>query len=390
VPVTAKQPDALELSTVPDELLSIMIGAPRAGFRISTRLRQMADAPLIWIVVLNWNGLNDTLTCIESLQHVHYKQRRVVIVDNGSTDGSVDALRTARSRLDFELIETGMNLGYSGGNNAGIRHALDRGAEFILILNNDTVVDPMVLDELVNAADDHPEVGCFGPWVFYMHDPRRLWWAGAAWSSNGLAFTCPGRGRLADEVSPERASADAIVGAALFFRASVPRRIGLLDERFFLCNEEYDWCCRARRAGFQCLTVPTARVWHKVSASFGGAASPLNNYFDIRNKLLFAEKNASPLELLRLLGRGIRRLWPPLRLDRRPGVPTLKALLWACTSHLHDWSRKRRDPQEIAHRRAVFDYVTRRFGDCPPEVRVLNDAWTGNRAQAAASGRFTS
>jgi GT2 family glycosyltransferase len=340
-------------------------------------------SPLIWIVVLNWNGLSDTLACLESLQDVRYKPCRVVVVDNGSTDGSVDALRTAQSRLKFEIIEAGRNFGYAGGNNLGIRYALDHEADFVFILNNDTTVDTMVLDELVKAAEEHPETGCFGPWVFYMHDPRRLWWAGAAWSTRALAFTCPGRGRLADDVSPERARADAIVGAALFFRASVPREIGLLDERFFLCNEEYDWCCRARRAGFQCLTVPTAHVWHKVSASFGGAASPLINYFDIRNKLLFTEKNASRLELLRLLLRGIRRFWPPLHVERRPGVSMLKAVFWGCRSHLRDWPRRLHDPQEIAHRRAVRDYVGRRFGDCPPEVRALNDGWVVARAQGS-------
>jgi hypothetical protein len=350
----------------------------------------MVSLPSVWIVVLNWNGLTDTLACIGSLRELKYRNHRVVVIDNGSTDGSVSALRGARSRLEFELIEAGANLGYAGGNNLGIRYAIDRSADFVLILNNDTIVDPMLLDELLKAAGDYPEAGCFGPWVLYMHDPKRLWWAGAAWSSKGLAFTCPGRGHLVDEVAPERASADAIVGAALFFRASVPARIGLLDERFFLCNEEYDWCCRARRAGFHCLTVPTARVWHKVSASFGGVASPLINYFDIRNKLLFVEKNASRVELLRLLGRGIRRLWPPLRLEKQPGVPVMKSLFWACRSHLLDWERKRNDPQEIAHRCAVRDYIIRRFGDCPPELRALNDVWAAARGQTAVSAPYRS
>ena len=102
----------------------------------------MANARSVWIVVLNWNGLSDTLACVQSLQQLHYPERRIVVVDNGSTDGSIDALRGARSSTGFELIETERNLGYAGGNNVGIRHALDNGAEFILVLNNDAVVDP--------------------------------------------------------------------------------------------------------------------------------------------------------------------------------------------------------------------------------------------------------
>src|SRR6266498_5374030 len=117
----------------------------------------MTRRPSVWIVVLNWNGQADTLACLESLQQLHYAERRVVVVDNGSTDGSVDALRSAGSRLAMEIIEAGTNLGYAGGNNLGIRYALDRGADFILILNNDTTVDPLLLDELLAVANRRPD-----------------------------------------------------------------------------------------------------------------------------------------------------------------------------------------------------------------------------------------
>ena|ERR1700681_3309672 len=149
----------------------------------------MANAPSVWIVVLNWNGLSDTLACLESLQRLHYPERRIVVVDNCSTDGSVDGLRRAAAPPTIDIIEAGTNLGYAGGNNLGIRYALDRGADFILVLNNDTTADPMLVNELVAAADRHPEAGCFGPWIFYMHDPERLWFAGAAWASDSFAFT---------------------------------------------------------------------------------------------------------------------------------------------------------------------------------------------------------
>ena len=346
----------------------------------------MTQPPSVWIVVLNWNGLADTLACLRSLQGLHFAARRVIVVDNGSTDRSVEGIRGSDLSASIEIIETGRNCGFAGGNNLGIRHALEQGADFVLVLNNDTIVDPMLLDELVAAAEQHPEVGCFGPWIFYMDDPERLWFAGAAWSSEALSFTWPGKGRTASEMPLEPTRTDYVCGAALFFRASVARRIGLLDERFFLVYEESDWCYRARRAGFGCISVPRARLWHKVGASFGNEDSPLRTYFSTRNKLLWTERNGTRTELLRMLRRGLRRLHPAFAVDRGSGTPWHKALLWACAAYKREWSRKRRDLNEAAHRRGVLDYLFRRFGDCPPEVREWTRSWVTSQGLARGQG----
>ena len=349
-----------------------------------------AKPPSIWIVILNWNGLTDTLGCLESLQHLHYAAHRIVVVDNGSTDGSAEALRRTVSHPPIEIIEAGRNLGYAGGNNLGIRYGLDHGADFILVLNNDTTVDPMLLDELLGAADRHPEAGCFGPWIFYMHDPDRLWFMRSEWDAALSAFTAPGKGRFASELAHESISTEYVCGAALFFRANVARQVGLLDERFFLVYEDSDWCFRARRAGFECVTVPTARVWHKIGTSFGSEASPLRTYFSTRNKLLWAEKHVSRREWWRILRAALRRLYPALRMDWIAARSTFKALLWAVAAYTRDWSRKLNDPQEIAHRRGIFDYVLRRFGDCPPKVRALTAAWANTQGASAAPRRVAS
>ena len=342
----------------------------------------MTGRPSVWIVVLNWNGQTDTLACLESLQQLHYAERRVVVVDNGSTDGSVDALRSAGSRLAIEIIEAGTNLGYAGGNNLGIRYALDRGADFILILNNDTTVDAMLLDELMEAAERHPEAGCFGPWFFYMDEPDRLWFTRSEWSPAVSAFTAPGKGRLACELLDEPTTTEYVCGAALFFRGDIARQIGLLDERFFLVYEDSDWCFRARRAGFECVVVPSAHVWHKIGTSFGSEASPLRTYFSTRNKLLWAEKNVSRREWWGMLRGALRGLYPRLSIDRPAAVPLHRALLWTVNGFVREWTRKLHDPQEVAHRRGVFDYVFRRFGNCPPEIRALTQAWISAREKA--------
>jgi GT2 family glycosyltransferase len=307
-------------------------------------------------------------------------------VDNGSTDGSAAALRAEASDNSFALIESTTNLGYAGGNNLGMRHALEHGADFILVLNNDTVVDPMLLDELLSASDRHPEAGCFGPWIFYMHDPDRLWFTRSDWSSELSAFTAPGKGLLAAELAQTPTSTEYVCGAALFFRSEVARKIGLFDERFFLVYEDSDWGFRARRAGFECMAVPSARVWHKVGTSFGSEASPLRTYFSVRNKLLWAEVNATRPELLRILRSAARRLFPGVALDGRSGIPLHKTLLWASTGFVREWSRKLHDPQEIAHRQGVLDYVFRRFGDCPPKIRALAQVWAAARGPAATPG----
>jgi GT2 family glycosyltransferase len=338
----------------------------------------------VCVVVLNWNGLADTLVCLESLRHLHYTAHRVVVVDNGSSDDSLGGLRRAGALSAAEVIDAGSNLGYAGGNNLGIRYALDHGADFVLVLNNDTTVDPMLLDELIAAAERNPAAGCFGPWIFYMHEPERLWFTQTAWAPADSAFTAPGKGRLASELPQESTPTEYACGAALFFRAGVARQIGLFDERFFLVYEDADWCARARRAGFECVTVPSARVWHKIGTSFGSEASPLRTYFSIRNKLLWAEKNLSRREWWQILRGALRRLYPVPRMDRDAGsIP--KAVLWAFSGYVREWLRKAHDPQEIAHRCGVRDYVLRRFGDCPRKIRMVTDTWARTRSAPASA-----
>ena len=345
------------------------------------------NSPSVSIVVLNWNGLTDTRTCVQSLRPFRYAKAQ-------------DCRRRQRfdRRLGRSLADRGIrswhrparsdrNLGYAGGNNLGIRYALDHGADFILVLNNDTTVDPMLLDELLGAASRFPEAGCFGPWIFYMHDPERLWCTRSEWASadSGLSRP-PEKGSLPPSCHSPRQAPSTSAERPCFSAPTSPSTIGLFDERFFLVYEDSDWCYRARRAGFECMTVPSARVWHKVGTSFGSEDSPLRTYFSMRNKLLWAEKNATRSELFRMLRGALRRLLPGVGLDRRAGIPAHKALLWAGTGFAREWSRKLHDPQEVAHRQAVLDYVFRRFGDCPPKIRALAQAWAAARSAMTPGG----
>ena len=247
--------------------------------------RNSVRAPPVIIVVLNWNGLADTLACLESLSQLDYPCYRVVVVDNGSTDRSVSAIREQFPAVT--IIETGENLGFAGGNNVGLRHALRQGADYALLLNNDTEVAPDFLSLLVKAAETDPQVGMAGPTIYYYDRPEVIWSAGGEidWRRGctrmvGLDERDDGQfGRAPREV-------DFVTGCAVLVRATVLRQAGLLDERFFMYYEEVEWCVRTRRAGFRIVRVPQAHVWHKIAPG-AQADSPRVHYYMTRNRLLF-------------------------------------------------------------------------------------------------------
>jgi GT2 family glycosyltransferase len=240
--------------------------------------------PKVAIVILNWNGKEETIECLESVSKIDYPLFEIVVVDNGSTDGSADAIRELFG--DIAIIANEENLGYTGGNNVGIRHALTEGFDYVCILNNDTVVDRNFLRLLVDAAEADPKVGIVGPTIYYFDKPNTIWSAGGRidWSRGlpslrGLDETDEGQYRETTEV-------DYVTGSAMLVRLTMANDIGLLDPRFFMYFEEVDWCVRATGAGFKILHVPTARVWHRISVE-AQLASPRIAYYMTRNHLLF-------------------------------------------------------------------------------------------------------
>lgn len=255
-----------------------------------------ATSPRVSVVVLNWNGKNDTLECINSLSKLSYDNYEIVLVDNGSTDGSAEAFSSNRGA--FVFLQNEDNLGFSEGNNVGIRDALARGSEYILLLNNDTVIDKNALTHLIQAAESNPDIGIVGPKILFYHDPERIWFAGGVLDFiEGSSHR--GGGRLDDGSFDEAAEADYITGCALLIKAEVIKEIGLMSNDYFLLFEETDWCLRAKNSGYRILYVPEARVFHKCSASFGRSAKsnwvrpPSWVYYYVRNNLLLIRKHLS-------------------------------------------------------------------------------------------------
>lgn len=340
---------------------------------------QTAARQDVAIVVLNWNGRADTLDCLDSLVRLCTPGCRVIAADNGSGDSSVAAIRRAHPGID--VLENGANLGFAAGNNTAIRRALDAGAEFVFLLNNDTVVDPSIVDAFIEAAARMPQAGVFGAKIYYHADPQRLWYAGGYWDEKTLSFNEHGAGEIDEGQYDELTETDWVIGCAMFVRAEVFRKVGLLEPKFFLNNEEVDFCSRVRRAGYTCAYVPQAKLWHKVSVSFGGEDSPLKEYFSARNRLLWAQRNAPVGVRWRIYARSmlalVRRYARPLLGRTVVGALTPKAWWWAVRAAFAD-------PRNRAASMGVRDFWLRRFGDCPDKVRDLARQWSARRAQHAA------
>ncbi len=243
----------------------------------------------ITIIVLNWNGHKDTVECVESLLKIKNPKCEILIVDNGSNDGSERILRERFPELTF--IQTGKNLGFAGGANAGIRHALKKGAEYVILLNNDTIVDPDFAGELIKAAEGFKDAGILCSKVYFYDRPDVIWYAGAGFNSwlgwgrmRGYNLRDDGRFDRTEETGRP-------CGCSLMVTREFCEKTGLLDEEYFCYCEDMDWGMRAKKNGFKVLYVPSSKAWHKASRATGGASTGISLYYTVRNTLKCLDKN---------------------------------------------------------------------------------------------------
>ncbi|MBI2143981.1 glycosyltransferase family 2 protein [Candidatus Woesearchaeota archaeon] len=247
--------------------------------------------PFVDIILLNWNNYELTKDCLESLEEVAYSSFRTIVVDNGSAS-DVPKLKALRKKgFSFTLIENSKNLGFAEGNNVGIRHALGGKADYLLLLNNDTVVHPDFLSCLVAEAEKDKKTGIASPLIYYYDEPKRVWYGGARfnfWHGDArhehLNETDTGQFGTARETGYGS-------GCAMLVRREVFEKTGVLDAFFFIYYEETDFCTRARMKGYAIKLVPEAKIWHKVSASTQ-KASPFMIRQNTRNRLIFMRKNS--------------------------------------------------------------------------------------------------
>ncbi len=255
----------------------------------------------VGVVVLNYNGWENTLECVESLKRCrkYFRDVDIIVIDNNSTDGSQAHLAKLR---DVSLILNNENLGYSGGNNIGIKSALISKCEYVLIINNDTYVNELFLKNIFKSKERYaissPKI-YFAP-GFEFHKDRYsktdlgkvIWYAGGQIDWSNIIGMHIGVDEVDTGQFNEKKKIDFATGACMLVKKEVFEKIGMFDEKYFLYLEDMDFCVRAKKAGFKITYIPQATVWHKNAAASGGSGSHLQDYYITRNRLLFAFKFA--------------------------------------------------------------------------------------------------
>lgn len=264
--------------------------------------------PKIGIVILNWNGWRDTLDCLTCIRGLNYPAEliEVVIVDNGSNDESVAQLR---QQPDVTLLELPSNVGFAAGNNAGIRHVLAKGCDYVLVLNNDTLVSLDFLMPLVQVFSRDPIAGLVSPKIRYKDTPERLWFAGGKFREPRLIGEMTGCGELDQGQYNQARVVDYAVGCCMLIKRAVFEQIGYLDERFFFYHEDVDFSYRATSAGFSVWYQPESAIMHKVSESTKGDL-PRRAFLEAQSRVVFFAKHVSGTQLCAVIG------WEVLRLIR--------------------------------------------------------------------------
>jgi GT2 family glycosyltransferase len=256
--------------------------------------------PKVYVIIVTWNRADAVVRCVLSQNLLTYPNVEVVVVDNHSEDDTVERLCSIFPELTVLVNER--NLGYTGGNNVGIQWGLSRGADYFFILNNDAIVDPRVLDELVRVAESDRRIAVVGAKNVVMHNSKMLW---AAWGDITYGPTLTrvhGRWKRDGRSYRRIRDVDHVVGNGFMWRREALESIGLLDTNFFGYHEDVDWCYRAKRAGWRVVYVGSAIVRHEGSLSsnphFESRMPAM--YFIGRNAVLFTKKHAGALRLAQL------------------------------------------------------------------------------------------
>ncbi len=227
--------------------------------------------PLVYIIVLNWNGKELTLDCLGSLVKIQYDNYKILVVDNGSTDGSVEAITMKFPTI--EIFKNGSNIGYAAGNNAGFEFIKNRNAEYIIFLNNDTIVDENFVEPLVKPLLNSTNIDQTVPKIFYANDVDRIWYTGGVVNFWLGQIYHIGIRKIDNSKYSVAKYTDYATGCCFCMRYKDFEEIGGFDESFPMYGEDVDLSLRIRSYGKEILFVPDSKIWHKVSASVGGEMS---------------------------------------------------------------------------------------------------------------------
>lgn len=251
----------------------------------------MKKNPSVYIILLNYNGYNDTIDCMESLQSIVYPNYKILVVDNKSTNKSEEYIKGyIKGKKNIHFIQTGKNLGFSGGNNVGMEWALKNGADYICLLNNDTTVEPDFLNILVDEMEKNEDIGISAGKIMYYSNPNIIWSAGGYINKSKCLGYHYGINCKDSKEYSEKKEVTFLTGCLQLIKVDAIKSIGLYDEEYFLYMEDVDFCYRAKLKGYKIMYIPESKIYHKVSASTGGEQSPMVLYYMTRNVMLFNQK----------------------------------------------------------------------------------------------------
>ena len=302
--------------------------------------------PRTAVIILNWNNHKMTSECVRSVLAVDAMNFKIIVVDNGSSDGSPQILAQEFPQMTVLPQET--NLGFAAGCNVGVRHALAEGAEYVLLLNNDTFVARDFLSEMLTIMETDPKIGAVSPKVYFVHPPDKIWYAGADFS----LWTGTVRHRGWKEIDHGQfdhlKEITRATGCAMLVRCSALGDVGLLDEQFWAYAEDLDWSLRFLKQGYRLIYAPRARLWHYDGAtsvkSMGRGSEALRQFLGTRNMVFIARKHLRwwhvPTHLLAFAFNHLA-FYTALRLWRRD-FPALVALYRGLSQGLRS-SLKRSD-----------------------------------------------
>lgn len=253
------------------------------------------EEPSVAIILVNWNSYTHTKNCLRSLREIGYRNYKTIVVDNGSSDGSDDVLE--KEFEEIVLIRNQENLGFTGGNNVGIKYAGDNGFQYVMLLNNDTEVAPGFLRPLIERMEEDDKIGAIQPKFYFLLDKNKIWNAGGIfYPSIGLTYTI-GNGKPNKPAYDEYKEIDWITGCGFLVRVDIVKKIGGLADKLFAYYEDVDWSFRIRKLGYRLFIEPKSIVYHEASVSHKaktkgkeGLLKPTVHYLNARNHVWFLRK----------------------------------------------------------------------------------------------------
>jgi GT2 family glycosyltransferase len=275
--------------------------------------------PRVLVITLNWRQPHTTIECVQALKAMAYPNLQILVIDNGSGDGSTEIMRNHLP--DITVLSQPENLGFAAGSNIGLRYAVENEFEYALLINNDAFPAPDMLEHLL--AETTPEIALLSPKIYYENEPSRIWFANARQHPSTLDLRDTGRGQLDGSAWLNSRDVDYLLGTCLLVNLTTIAQLGFFDEQYFMYFEDLDWSMRLRQAGYRLRLVAPAHLYHRIATSSGGLDSPFRRYHLARSGVIFWRRHARlgqpwVIALFRL-GSALKTI-SRLLLNRQPAV----------------------------------------------------------------------